>query len=155
MHRTIKKVTEDIDQQKYNTAIAAMMQCVNDMYHVKQSAGFADASSWRFTLESLAMLLAPFAPHIAEELWHDLGHTDSIHVDHWPKWDAAWLTSGTVSIAVQVNGKLRGQIEVDADASEAEVTAAARADEKVAGHLQGTEPKKTIVVPGKLVNFVI
>lgn len=155
IHRTIKKVTEDIEDQRYNTAIAAMMQCVNELYKAKGDKDFADGAGWRFVLESLAQLIAPFAPHIAEEFWRELGHKDSIHVDHWPKWDEKYLTSDTMTIVVQVNGKLRTQLEVAIDADKEEILAAARADRKVTGHLQGAEPKKSIYVPGKLVNFVV
>ena len=154
INRTIKKVTQDLDHQKYNTAIAAMMQCVNDLYHVKQRPGFADNASWRTALESLCMLVAPFAPHITEELWHDLGHEDTIQVDHWPKWDEQYLSSATITIIVQINGKLRGQIEVAADTAEAQIVEAAKANDKIAGYLD-KDIKKAIYVPGKLVNFVV
>jgi leucyl-tRNA synthetase len=155
IHRTIKKVTDDIEQQKYNTAIAAMMQCVNDLYRLKQANGFAAADTWRFALESLCMLLAPFAPHITEEMWHDLGHQDSIHADHWPMYEEKYLTSDTVTIVVQINGKVRAQLQVPADISEEEIIQKAKADDKVAAHIEGKEIKKTIYVPGKLVSFVV
>lgn len=155
IHGTIKKVTEDLEQQKYNTAIAAMMQCVNELYKVKQADSFADATSWCFALESLCMLVAPFAPHIAEELWHAMGHDDSIHIDHWPEWDAALIATDTMTIVVQINGKIRAQIEVAANAPQEQIFELAKADPKVAAHLADKEIKKSIYVPSKLVSFVI
>jgi leucyl-tRNA synthetase len=155
VHKTIKKVTEDLDQQKYNTAIAAMMECVNELYKVKADKGFADNANWRFTLESLTQLIAPFAPHIAEELWRELGNEGSVHVDHWPKWDEKYLISDRLTIVVQVNGKLRAQLEVASDATKEQILEAARSDKKVSDHLQGNEPMKNIYIPGKLVNFVV
>jgi leucyl-tRNA synthetase len=86
IHPTIKKVTEDLEDQKYNTAIAAMMKCVNDLYLLKKD-GFADHDAWQFALESLVALVAPFAPHIADELWQQLGHESSVQRDSWPTWD--------------------------------------------------------------------
>ncbi len=153
IHPAIKKVTADLEDQKYNTAIAALMKATNDLYEFKAKNGFA-SSSWREVLESLVMMIGPFAPHAAEELWHELGHTDSVHKDHWPQWDDAYLVQDTITIAVQVNGKLRGTVEVDAQSSEEEVVAAARADEKVKAHITA-EPKKIIYVPKRLVSFVI
>lgn len=155
IHRTIKKVTDDIEEQRYNTAIAAMMQCVNELYKIKADKGFTDAASWRFALESMTQLVAPFAPHMSEELWHNLGHEDSVHVDHWPKYDEQYLVSDTMTVVVQVNGKVRAQLKVASSASENEVVTAAKADEKVAGYLEGKELKKTVYVPKKLVSFVV
>lgn len=155
VHRAIKKVTEDIDQLKYNTAIAAQMQLVNELYKAKAEAGFTDAKTWRFAIESLVQLVAPFAPHIAEELWHDLGHTDSVHRGHWPQRDESYLETDTLTIAVQVNGKLRAQIELAAGASDTEAKEMALANERIKEFTKGTEPKRVVVVPGKLVNIVV
>ncbi len=153
VHRTIKKVTADLEEQKYNTAIAALMQCTNDLYKLK-AKGFSGKDQWQFTLDSLVMLIAPFAPHIAEELWHQLGHEDSVHVDHWPQWDDQYLVSNTMTIVVQVNGKVRANLTVSVEASQEDILAAAKADEKAKTYLQ-TEIKKSIYVPKKLVNFVV
>lgn len=150
----IKKVTADLEEQKYNTAIATLMKATNDLYELKAKDKFADDGSWRFALESLVMMTGPFAPHIAEQLWHDLGHIDSVHLDHWPEWDDAYLVGNTLTIAVQVNGKLRGTIEVVAGSTQEEIINAAKTQEKVKARLDG-EPKKTIYVPNKLVNFVL
>jgi leucyl-tRNA synthetase len=99
--------------------------------------------------------LAPFAPHISEELWSQLGHGESIHQSEWPKYDEKYLIADTITIAVQVNGKLRGQVEVSVDADEETVIDAAKANKKVASYLKDKETRKTIYVPGRLVNFVI
>jgi leucyl-tRNA synthetase len=153
IHPVILKVTKDIEDQKYNTAIAALMEVTNDLYSLK-TKGFGDKTDWRFAVESLVMMVAPFAPHMAEELWQDLDHETSVNVDNWPKWDEKYLEQDTVTIAVQVNGKLRGEIEVAADASEEEVKSAALAQENVAKHLDNKKPTKVIYVPGRLVNVV-
>ncbi|HSX07659.1 MAG TPA: leucine--tRNA ligase [Candidatus Saccharimonadales bacterium] len=154
-HRTIKKVTEDLETLSFNTAVASMMEAVNDLYKVKQQDHYANTYAWRFALESLLQLLAPFAPHIAEELWGQLGHSQSIHASEWPSYDEKYLASDTMTVVVQVNGKLRAQLQVATGAAEADITAAAKENEKVQSALNGSEPKKIIYVPGKLVNFVI
>lgn len=155
VHPAIKKVTEDLEDQKYNTAIAAMMKATNDLYAIKAKDGVANTDDWRFALESLVQLIAPFAPHTAEELWHDLGHENTVHRDTWPDWNKDYLVSDLLTIAVQVSGKLRATIEVATDATETEVLAAAQAEPKVAGYLEGQHIKKSIYVPKKLVNFVV
>ena len=154
IHPAIKKVTSDIEEQKYNTAIAAMMQACNSLYDLKAKSGFDDTTSWRQALESLVMLVAPFAPHMSEQLWHDLGHEDSVNKGHWPVWDDKFLASDTMTIAVQVNGKLRAEIEVSSDADQSAVLAAAKANQKVAGYLT-SDPIKTIYVPGRLLSLVV
>ena len=154
-HLTIKKVTRDIEDEKFNTAVAAMMEMVNGLYKFKESHGMQASETWRFTLESLLQILAPFAPHITEELWHELGHTDTIHVNHWPKWDEKYLASDVMTIIVQVNGKLRAKLELPADTDKDAVEQAALADEKVCAYLDARTPKKVIYIPGKLVNIVV
>ncbi|MCX6725455.1 MAG: leucine--tRNA ligase [Candidatus Saccharibacteria bacterium] len=154
IHPAIKKVTSDIEEQKYNTAIAAMMQACNSLYELKAKSGFDGTTSWRQALESLVMLVAPFAPHMSEQLWHDLGHEDSVNKGHWPVWDDKFLASDTMTIAVQVNGKLRAEIEVPSDADQSAVLAAAKANQKVAGYLT-SDPIKTIYVPGRLLSLVV
>ena len=154
-HLTIKKVTRDIEDEKFNTAVAAMMEMVNGLYKFKESHGIQATETWRFTLESLLQILAPFAPHITEELWHELGYSDTIHVDHWPKWDEKYLTSDTMTIIVQVNGKLRAKLELPADAEKDAIEQAALADENVIKFTSNKPPKKVIYVPKKLVNIVI
>lgn len=155
IHPVIKKVTADLEVQKYNTTIAAMMKGVNDLYELKARDKFADHASWQFALESLVALVAPFAPHIADELWHELGRDASVQRDSWPIFDEEYCATDTITLAVQVNGKLRGTVEVAADADEATSVEAARADEKVASYLANGTILKTIYVPAKLINFVI
>jgi len=155
IHPVIRKVTADLEEQKYNTAIAAMMKCVNDLYVLKAAEGFVDRSAWQFTLESLVALVAPFAPHTADELWHDLGKDSSIQRDSWPIFDETYCVTDTVTLAVQVNGKLRGTVEIPADSDEESSIAAAKADEKVASYLAEGTILKTIYVPAKLISFVV
>ena len=147
LHTAIKKVTEDIDGLRFNTAIAAMMEFVNA------------ANKWesvpKSVLADFVLLLAPFAPHLGEELWHRLGHAESLTYAPWPEYDEAYLKEDEVEIAVQVMGKLRGTVRVPADASKEEVLAAARAEENVARYLAEATVRKEIVVPGRLVNFVV
>ena len=154
-HLTIKKVTRDIEDEKFNTAVAAMMEMVNGLYKFKESHGMQASETWRFTLESLLQILAPFAPHITEELWQELGHADTIHVNHWPKWDEKYLVSDLMTIIVQVNGKLRAKLELPADTNKDAIEQAALADENVVKFTSNKPPKKVIYVPKKLVNIVV
>lgn len=153
-HATVKKVTADIEDEKFNTAVAAMMEMVNGLYKIKEQQGFAVVDDWRFALESLLQILAPFAPHITEELWHELGHDDTIHIDHWPKWDEKYLASDMMTIIVQVNGKLRAKLQLPSDADQNAVEAAALCDEHVKSFLSNKSPRKVIYVPGKIINLV-
>ena len=113
------------------------------------------SDEWRFALESLIQILAPFAPHITEELWREMGHDDTVHVSHWPKWDEKYLKSDTMTIIVQVNGKLRAKLELPSDMDKQGVEAAALADENVQKFTNNKPPKKMVYVPGKLVNIVV
>jgi len=153
-HAMIGKMTEDIEANRFNTAIAASMTCVNELYKLKTQA-FGQNDVWRGALASLVACIAPFAPFTAEELWHDLGHSTSVHRDSWPKYDAQYVQQDTVTVAVQVNGKLRGTIQVPTGSDQATATNLARAEAKIAGNLEGKEVIKTIYVPGKLLNFVV
>lgn len=155
IHSTIHKVTADLEDQKYNTAIAAMMECTNSLYKAKAAHGFSDPAVWQVALESLVALMAPFAPHVADELWHDLDHSSSVQRDSWPAYDAQYLTADTVTLAVQINGKVRAEVTVPADADEAAAVAAAHSNEKAAGYLRAATLKKTIYVPKKLISFVV
>ena len=154
-HLTIKKVTRDIEDEKFNTAVASMMEMVNGLYKIKESHGIDTSDEWRFVLESLIQILAPFAPHITEELWREMGHDDTVHVGHWPKWDEKYLKSDTMTIIVQVNGKLRAKLELPSDMDKQGVEAAALADENVQKFTNNKPPKKMVYVPGKLVNIVV
>ena len=154
-HLTIKKVTRDIEDEKFNTAVASMMEMVNGLYKIKESHGIDTSDEWRFALESLIQILAPFAPHITEELWHEMGHDDTVHVGHWPKWDEKYLKSSVMTIIVQVNGKLRAKLELPSDMDKQGVEEAALADENVQKFTNNKPPKKMVYVPGKLVNIVV
>ncbi len=154
-HKTIKKVTHDLEHQKYNTAIAAMMKMTNDLYEEKAKNGFSNSDDWKFALESLTQLVAPFAPHIADEIWQKLGYQDSVNKDHWPQWDESMVVEDTLIIAVQINGKVRAEIEVNADVSEEEAVNLAKSNEKVRSQIADKKIKKAIYVPGRLVSFVV
>jgi leucyl-tRNA synthetase len=156
LHRTIKKVTDDLETLSFNTAIAAMMEAVNDLYAVKKTLPVtASPEAWRWATGTLSQLLAPFAPHITEELWAQAGNTSSIHLSDWPSYEEQYLKRDQITVVVQVNGKVRAQLEVAADTAEADVIAVAKQEEKVAGYLAGKDLKKTVYVPGKLVSFVV
>ena len=155
-HKAIKKVTEDLHTMGFNTAIAALMEFVNELYKIKiELPPHVDNPAWREALATLAQLLAPFAPHIAEEMWSQLGNDSSVHVDHWPTWDEAYLIADVVTVVVQVNGKLRAKLDVPADASEEEVTSMALSHEKIATFVGDKKPAKIIYVPARLVNIVV
>ena len=154
IHKTIAKVSSDIAAIKYNTAVSAMMECVNTLYKIKDEDNYA-SDAWQFTLESLVQLLAPFAPHVAEELWRDLGHDNSVHVDNWPELDENYLVSDIIKLAVQVNGKVRAEITVAHDAEEQAIKDEALAQENVLAHIGDKTPKKVFYVPGRLVSIVV
>lgn len=153
-HTMIKKVSLDLEGHRYNTAIAAAMACLNDFYKLKIDA-FGKNEAWQQSLESLVAAVAPFAPHIAEELWEQLGHSSSVHKDSWPKLDEQYLVEDTITIVVQINGKVRGEIQVSNDTNKEAIIEAAKNEQKVAGYLEGETIRKEIYVPGRLVNFVI
>ena len=149
MHRTIDKVSNDIDQLKYNTVISALMEYLN----VVREGGRTCSKQ---ELEPLVVMLAPFAPHLAEELWERLGHSSSIFESGvWPEADAELAKVETFEIGVQVNGKLRGTISVSADTTEDEAMALARSNERVASHLDAGEVRKVIYVAGRILNIVV
>ncbi len=156
-HQTIKKVTEDIERQfQFNTAIAAMMELVNGMYdYTSQPVPDEKLPVVRAALEAVTLLLAPFAPHFAEELWQALGHGASVVHAAWPAFDADALAADEVTVVVQVNGKVRSKLTLPAGLPDREIEAAALADPKVREHAAGRAPKKVIVVQGKLVNVVV
>lgn len=155
IHRTTKKVTDDMERLSFNTAIAAMMEFTNTANQIAKDLPFgADSDSWRTSLEMLLSLLAPFAPHISEELWSMLGHDQSIHIDSWPAWDEDYIKAEMLSIVVQVDGRLRANIEVPVDTPMAEQVKIAKLETNVANHLKGKTVSRTVEVPGRLINFV-
>ncbi|MCR4325672.1 MAG: alpha/beta fold hydrolase [Patescibacteria group bacterium] len=145
LHKTIKKVGEDILAQKFNTAIAQLMIFIN----AAEKSEAIGEKEWGVFLR----ILAPFAPHISEELWHEMGHKKSIHLEKWPEYDPKLLLEESVRIAVQVDGKTRGEASVTLDADKKTTEEAARA--AVASRLLGREVARVIIVPGRLVNFVL
>jgi leucyl-tRNA synthetase len=147
LHKTIKYVTDDIRRMEFNTAIARMMEFTN--FFTKQAVRPVAV------MEQFILLLSPFAPHIAEELWQLLGHDKTLAYQTWPEYDEALTKDAQVEIPVQILGKLRGKIVVPADIDQPSIIAAAREDARIAELLKGKEVVKTIVVPGKLVNFVV
>lgn len=147
LHATLKKVSSDIEGLRFNTAISALMILLNQI----QAASDLSLS----TAKVFTQMLSPFAPHLGEELWQRLGGQGSVGQAPWPKHDESKLVSSTAKIIVQVNGKLRAELELPADTDEAAAIAAAKANEKVAAHLTGKEIKKTIFVKGRLLNLVV
>jgi leucyl-tRNA synthetase len=154
MHQTIKKVTEDINGLQFNTMIAALMEFTNYLVKAKK-AGQVSTAGWREATGTLLLLLAPTAPHLAEELWERTGHKYSIHNQSWPKWKAELAKAEEVTLVIQVNGKLRDRIAVPASITEAEAKQLALGSQRVKPHLEGKEVVKVIYVPAKLVNLVV
>ena len=153
VHQAIKKVTEDIESFSFNTAIAALMGLRNTMKGAKD-APVVHTDAWDEAVDSLLLLMAPFTPHIAEELWHRRGHKVSIHLERWPQWDEAVAAAEMITLIVQVNGKVRDRIEVPAGVEDAEAERLARASETVQRYVGDKRIVKVIVVPGRLVNVV-
>jgi leucyl-tRNA synthetase len=146
LHVAIKEVTEGIDALRFNTPISRMMECVNAM------DGRLPA---REDAEKLLLVLSPYAPHLAEELWRRLGHPESLAHEPWPAWDEAYILEESVEMAVQVMGKLRGKVLVPRDATREQVLEEARASPNVTRWLEGKSVVKEVFVPGRLVNFVV
>src|SRR5262249_42730873 len=145
LNQTIKKVTDDIEHLRFNTAISQMMVFTNEMTKLEQRP--------RSLIEPFVLLLSPFAPHLAEELWAVLGHRPSVSQQPWPEFDPALTVSDRLTIPIQINGKLRGKIETAIDSSREEVERLAKIE--AAQWLQGKEPKKVVYVEKKLINFVV
>lgn len=147
LHQTIKKVTEDLESLRFNTAISQMMVLTNELTKLDRRP--------RSVVESLVLLLSPFAPHLSEELWERLGHKPSAGQQTWPTYDPTLTVSDRLELPIQVNGKLRGRISVAAEAGREEVLRLAQQEPKIQEALQGKEPKKVIYVEKKLINFVV
>ena len=145
LHKTIRKVNEDIENFSFNTSVAAFMICLNELGECKKRA----------VLEPLTILIAPFAPHIAEELWHRLGHTTTVCDAPYPACDEKYLAESSFEYPISVNGKLRFKKEYPLAAAPAEVQAAVVAEPEAQKWLDGRTPKKVIVVPGKIINIVV
>jgi leucyl-tRNA synthetase len=147
MHKCIKKVTEDIDAMAFNTALSAMMELTNHLMGHDEPP--------REAVQNLVVLLSPFAPHIAEELWQKLGHDRSVALTDWPSFDPAKCIDDTIEMGVQVNGKTRGTVIIARDADADAARAAALAVDNVSKYVEGKEVKKFIYVPGRIINFVV
>jgi leucyl-tRNA synthetase len=154
VHQTIRKVTEDIESFSFNTAIAALMSLRNAMKAAKETP-VVRTPAWNEAVESLLLLLAPFTPHITEELWQRIGKTESVHLQSWPRWDEAVAAEETVTLVVQVNGRVRDRIDVPVGIEDAEAERLARESEAVQRHTEGKQVIKVVVVPGRLVNIVV
>jgi len=156
-HYAIKMVTQDLKRFQFNTAISRIMELVNTLYLYLQNE---TSEAWNSDLvsdifQTLVQLLSPFAPHLGEELWYSLGHSESVFNSQWPAWEEGMLKTEKVTVVVQVNGKLRSKIEMDADSSDDEARETALQDEKVKKYTQGKEIVKVVVVKNKLVSVVV
>ena len=155
-HVTIKRVTSDVSERfNFNTAISAIMEMVNGLYHFREANGEKVTPAVEEAINALMLLLAPFTPHIAEELWKNTGHDESIHLQKWPEIDKSALAVDEVEMVVQINGKLKARINVSTELGKEEIVAEAMNEEKVQAAIEGKTVRKTIVVPGKLVNIVV
>ena len=145
LHKTIKKVSEDIEGFKFNTAVSTMMIFINQA----EKGGLSLIS-----YDAFLRLLAPFAPHLSEELWHDSGNADSIHRAQFPPYDASLAKDEVVTIGVQINGKMRGEITISPDATEAEAVDMAKKQDNLAEKITVSEINKIIYVPGRILNIL-
>lgn len=148
LHKTIKKVGEDIENLRFNTAVSALMVLVNEMIVSKENLKKAH-------LKDLLLLLAPFAPHLAEELWRKLGYRKSIHLQLWPKYNQKLIQEENFTLIVQINGKVRDKLEIEANISSEDIKKIALSSEKIKKWIKDKEIKKTIVIPKKLINIVV
>jgi len=153
-HKTIKRVSDDMEAFTFNTIIAGLMEFANALLKAKQTPVYG-TDAWEEAIETLLLLLAPCCPHIAEELWARTGRPYSIHQQTWPEFNAELAAAEVITLIVQINGKVRARIEVSADIGEEEAKATALADENVQRHIGGKEVRKVIYVPGRLVNVVV
>jgi leucyl-tRNA synthetase len=153
-HQTLRQVSHDLENFEFNTVISALMELSNDISAALE-AGLAGHPAFAEAVESLLLMMAPATPHIAEELWMRLGKPYSIHNQAWPEYDPEIAAEEEITLVVQVNGKVRDRIKVPADIDEEQAKVTALASEVVKRHLGGKQPRKVIVVPGKLVNFVV
>ena len=154
MHKTIKKATQDIERFRFNTMLAALMEYTNTLSKVLEAGNIAGAQ-WKEAIKILLILMAPSTPHMAEELWVELGYPYSIHRQAWPAWDKELAADEEVTLVIQVNGRLRDKLTAPVDISEDEVVKTAFAQERIQGYIAGKSIAKTIYVPGKLLNIVL
>jgi leucyl-tRNA synthetase len=154
LNLTIKRVSEDIANLEFNTAVAAAMELLNDLQNTDDTeTGGSDL--FKYSLKQLVLILSPMVPHLGEELWHIMGGRGSVFQQSWPTWDESALSRDTVTMVVQINGKLRGSFNVPADITEEQIFELASTDPKVSRHLEGNRVIKRIFLPGKLLNIVV
>ncbi|EDZ96315.1 MAG: leucine--tRNA ligase [Limnospira sp. PMC 1291.21] len=153
IHNAIKEVTEDLEgDYQFNTAVSEMMKLSNAL---SDNSKIQDSPIYQEGIETLLKLLAPFSPHITEDLWHQIGHSDSVHLQSWPTFDPSALVVDEITLVIQINGKTRGTIQVASGADKSTLEQLAKDSEIAQRHLEGKQLRKVIVVPGKLVNFVV
>jgi leucyl-tRNA synthetase len=153
-HRTIARVTNDLNDFQFNTMVAALIEFTNELTRLKETP-VAGTPEWREAIETLVLLMAPSTPYVAEELWERLGEPYSVHQQAWPAAEPAMLEESTVEIVIQVNGKVRDRLTAQAGIAEADAISQARALPKIAELMDGKQPVKSIYIPGKIVNFVV
>jgi len=153
-HRTLRKVGDDLERFAFNTAIAALMELVNELYRQRETAVYR-SEAWSESIRMLTLMLAPFAPHLAEELWQRIGGQGSVHLQSWPAFDPALTIDETVELVVQINGKVRDRLVVAADTADDEIRELALASERVRESINGKQVARVVVVPKKLVNIVV
>jgi leucyl-tRNA synthetase len=154
VHQTLRQVTHDFETFEFNTIISALMELLNEMYKAREQ-GAVGAPEWDEAQDIYLRMLAPVAPHVAEELWGILGKPYSVHTQDWPDVDEAAAAEQQITLVVQVNGKVRDRITVPADISEEKAKELALSSDAVGKYLEGKPPRKVILVPGKLVNIVV
>jgi leucyl-tRNA synthetase len=153
-HQTIRKVTQDMEKFSFNTMIAALMEYTNYLVKAKETP-VVHTEAWDEAVQTLLLLMAPSFPHISEELWARAGGPYSIHQQAWPIWDEDLAAEETITIVVQINGKVRDRFEADVDISEEEAKERALATPGAQKHMDGKQPHKVVYVPGRLVNIVV
>ena len=154
-HFAIKGVTEDADKFQFNTAIARIMELVNALYKYDSDVKIKNVELFEDIVADLLRIMAPFAPHFTEEMWERLGYEYSIFNQKWPQYDPNALVKDVVEMGIQINGKVKGRIEVPSDASQEEIEKLVLADEKVQSYIGGKEVKKVIVIKNRIVNIVV
>jgi leucyl-tRNA synthetase len=156
INKLTRKISEDIERFKFNTAVAAFMEYTNFLADViRDNETVLSSREWQAATKQLLVLLAPFAPHITEELWRDYGYKESIHSQAWPTWDEAKLQETEVEVAVQVNGKVRGTMLVPADSTDEQLSALALAQDCVVKYTAGHIVKRVVAIKGKIVSIVV
>jgi leucyl-tRNA synthetase len=155
-HKTIKRVEDDLGHWAFNTALSGLMEFSNTLGEIAaREPGIYGNPAWKEAVETLLLLLAPLSPHITEELWHQMGHDDTIHSQRLPAYDPSLAVDEVTTVIIQINGKVRDKLEIPVGLDEDAVKAAALASPKVAQAVGAGHPKKVIYVPGKLINVVV